>query len=150
MADVGANLLEHEGGVALAHDVVEQGVGVRQKEAVLLLIELAHLLIQVVEQADVVHIAQGELARVDDSVVLASEILGGLEQRYQFLFRQFHHGMSVRGGLGGPVLGTLQVFLHGGIADVIARVSVQELVEVAGYARLLPVEVVHAQAVHIE
>ena len=76
MTDVGSNLLEHKRRVVFTNNVVKQGIGIGQQETVLLLIQLADFLIDIVEQADIVDVSQGQLARIDDAIVLAPEFFG--------------------------------------------------------------------------
>ena len=62
MFELGADLLEDKGGVALADEGVEQLLGVAEKEAVGIGVQLSHLLLDTAQKAQLVQMTQREVS----------------------------------------------------------------------------------------
>ncbi|EJX06958.1 hypothetical protein EVA_04922 [gut metagenome] len=147
IADVGANLFEHKRRVAIFHQLMKQRVGVRQQEAVVLLIQQAHLLVDVGQQLHIIEILQREQAGVVQPVVLDAIFFCCLQELHQLVFRQFHNGGTFGGGLGSPVFRAFQAVIHRSIVHVIAQLPPVELAEVAPDAFASPLQLIGGESV---
>ena len=103
MVELCANLLEDERRVAAVDERVEQLLGVAEQEAVALLVELAHLLLDAVEQSQLTKIAQGEVGTLIEHAHLGTGLLGLLQQRNKLCIGHAHNECIVGTGLRGPI-----------------------------------------------
>ena len=102
--ELGANLLEDEGGVALADEGVEQLLSVAQQEAVGTLVELVHLLLDAAEQAQLVEVAQGEVGTLVELPLTGSLPDGVTEDVAQRTFSERYDEIAPGVALGAPLL----------------------------------------------
>ena len=150
MAQRGANLFEDERGVSLLHQPAEQRIGVGEEEAVLPSVECADFLVDVGEQTQLVEVSQGQFAGVECPSLFGALFFRLDEQGLQLGRRQGDDFRTSGGCLRRPVVGGVEALLHGAVADVVAPLSVAQLLEVGGDAAALPGKVVGAQSFRFE
>ena len=147
----GTHLLEDERGIAGLGQSVEQGGGICQQEAVLLLIEGAHLLGQMVEQLQFAQVLQRELAAVDGALGLLATALGLCQQGDELLLGQTLNPFALLRALGDPLVGALQAFGERGVRYFgIAERALGYLAEVAAHAALTALKVGRGQLVAVQ
>ena len=115
--ELGTDLLEDKGRVALADEGVEQLLGVAEQEAVGIGIERAHLLFDAAQEAQLVQVAQGEVGTLVE-LPLAGPLLDGIAK--DVAQRALSEGVDERAlgvGFRAPFLGVAEVIGHGGILD---------------------------------
>ena len=130
---------------------MEQGGGIGQQEAVLLLVEGAHLLGQMVEQLQFAQVLQRELAAVDGAFGLFATALGLGQQGNELLLGQTLNPFALLRALGDPLIGALQAFGERGVRHLgIAECALGYLTEVAAHAALTALEVGRGQLVAVQ
>ena len=138
--DGGTDFLEDERGVPFVHQVVKQGVGVRQQEAVVFPVQRPYFLVDVVEQLQLVEVLEREAATVDSAQFLPAQTfgiwlqryLGISQQRHQDAFRQTDDVVLPFGGLCRPMAGIFQAVSQGVVQHILVRqLAVTQFAEVA-------------------
>ncbi len=100
---------------------MKQRVGIRQQEAIVLMVQFAYLFVYIGQQTDIVYVAQGELAGIGQHIVPASIFFRFIQQGNQFFFCQAYDSVAYGGGFFHPFVGAVQTFFHCYIADAVIQ-----------------------------
>ena len=151
VADGRPYLFEDKRRVPLLHQPVQQGVRVRQQEAVLFPVQRLHLLVYVVQQLQLVQVLPRQAAAVHRPVPLRSQAFRLLQQRHQVPFRQVRNLFPLLRCLCAPVVRAGQASLQGGVHHVLVRqLPVLQFAEVAPDAPGSPLQVLRYQSVSLQ
>ena len=114
-------LFEYKRGISFFYQVMKQRVGIRQQEAIVLMVQFAYLFVYIGQQTDIVYVAQGELAGIGQHIVPASIFFRFIQQGNQFFFCQAYDSVAYGGGFFHPFVGAVQTFFHCYIADAVIQ-----------------------------
>ncbi len=130
----GTDFLEDEGRVALVDERVQQLLGVAEQKAVGLVVQLAHLLLNAAQQAQLVQVAQGQVGRLEQAPLMGALLDGAAQQWLQYRFSQHDDGVAAWVGLVAPLLGALGTVGHALADDALVERAGLQFQEETGHA----------------
>ena len=145
-----AYLLEDEGGVAVADKCMQQLLRVAEQEAVGLVVQLANLLLDAVQQAQLAEVAQRQVGRLVQPVLAGALVDGIAQYRHQGCLGQHVYLLGVLALLAVPFRRVAHA-VEGALAHgTLVHLPVAQLQEETGHACLTVVEVVDRQPFAVE